>query len=62
MPLGMQHASPADIQGAAALIGEDLGFEYLAMAQLVPRAVSDLSQITEFFGNILYVFCLCLLT
>jgi len=62
MPLGMQHASPADIQGAAVLIGEDPGFEYLAMAPPVPCAVSDLSQITEFFGNILYVFFLYLLT
>jgi len=55
-PLGMQHAPPADIQGAAAQIAEDPGFEYLGMAQQVPRAVSDLSQITEFFRNIPYVF------
>ena len=42
--------------GAAAQIAEDPGFEYLGMARLVPRAVSDLSQISEFFRNILYVF------
>jgi hypothetical protein len=50
-PLGMQHAPPADIQGAAALIAEDPGFEYHGMVQRVPRAVSDLSQIGEFFRN-----------
>jgi len=32
-PLGMQDAPPADIPGAAALIVEDLGFEYLGMAR-----------------------------
>jgi len=31
-PLGMQDAPPADIPGAAALIVEDPGFEYLGMA------------------------------
>jgi len=55
-PLGMQHAPPADIQGAAALMKKDPGFEYLGMARRVPRAVSDRSQISEFFRNILYVF------
>ena len=55
-PLGMQHAPPADIQAAAAQIAEDPGFEYLGMARQVPRAVSDLSQISEFFRNIPYVF------
>jgi len=54
-PLGMQHAAPADIEGAVAQIAEDPGFEYLGMARRVPRAVSDLSQISEFFRNILYV-------
>jgi len=54
-PLGMQHAAPADIPGAVAQIAEDPGFEYLGMAQRVPRAMSDLSQISEFFRNILYV-------
>ena len=54
-PLGMQHAPPADIQGAAAQIAEDPGFEYLGMARRVRRAVSDLSQISEFFRNIPYV-------
>jgi len=56
MPLGVQHAPPADIQGAAAQIAEDPGFEYLGMAQRVPSAVSDLSQIREFFRNIPYMF------
>jgi len=55
-PLGMQHAPLADSQGAAAQIAEDPGFEYLGMARRVPRTVSDLSQISEFFLNILYVF------
>ena len=49
--LGMQDAPPADIPGAAALIVEDPGFEYLGMARRVPRALSDLSQISEFFHN-----------
>jgi len=50
-PLGMQDAPPTDIPGAAALIVEDQGFEFLDMAQQVPHAVSDLSQIREFFRN-----------
>jgi len=61
-PLGMQHAPPADMQGAAAQMAQDPGFEYLGMAQRVPRAVSDLSQISEFFRNIPHVFFLYLLT
>jgi len=55
MPQGMQHAPLADIQGAAAQIAEDVGFESLGMARRVPRALSDLSQISEFFRNIPYV-------
>jgi len=54
--LGMQDALPADIQGAAAQIAEDPGFEYLGMARQVPSAVSDLDQIMEFVRNIPYVF------
>ena len=50
-PLGMQDAPPADILGAAALIVENLGLEYLGMARRVHRAVSELSQISEFFRN-----------
>ena len=50
-PLGMQDASPADIPGAAALIVEDPGFEYLGMARRVPLAVSELSRIRELFYN-----------
>jgi len=50
-PLGMQDAPPVDIPGAAALIMEDPGFEYLYMARRVPRAVLELSQISEFFRN-----------
>jgi hypothetical protein len=61
-PLGMQDAPPADIPGAAALIVEDPGFEYLGMARRVPRAVSDLSQISEFFRNNSDVFFFNLLT
>jgi len=55
-PLGMQHAPVADIPGAAAQIADHPGFEYLSMARWVPRAVSDLSPIREFFRNIPYVF------
>jgi len=55
-PLGMQHAPLADIQGAAAQIAEDLGFEYPGMTPQVPHAVSDLSPISEFFRNMPYVF------
>jgi len=61
-PLGMEDAPPADIPGAAALIVEDPGFEYLGMARRVPRAVSDLSQIREFFRNNSDVFFFNLLT
>jgi hypothetical protein len=61
-PLGMQDAPPADIPGAAALIVEDPGFEYLGMARRVPRAVSELSQISEFFRNNSDVFFFNLLT
>jgi len=50
-PLWMQDAPLADILGAAALIVEDPGFEYLGMVQRVPRAVSDRSQIREFLRN-----------
>jgi len=50
-PLGMQDAPPADIPGGAALIMEDPGFEYFSMVQRVPRAVSELSQISELFHN-----------
>ena len=57
-PLGIQHAPPVDIQGAAAQIAEDPGFESPGMARRVPRAVSDLSQIGEFFRNNLDVFFL----
>jgi len=55
-PLGMEHAPPADIQGAAAQIGEDPGFEYLDLARWVPHAVSHLSQISVFLAT----FCRCL--
>jgi len=55
-PLGMQRAPPADIQGAAAQIAEYQEFEYLGMARRVPCAVSDLSQISDFFAT----FCICL--
>jgi len=55
-PLGMQHAPPADIQGAAAQNAEDQGFEYLGKARGVPRAVSDLYHIRVFFRKIPYVF------
>jgi len=61
-PLGLQDAPPADIPGAAALIVKDPGFEYLGMAQRVPRAVSKLSQISEFFRNNSDVFFFNLLT
>ena len=61
-PLGMQDAPPVDIPGAAALIVEDSGFEYLGMARRVPRAVSDLSQISEFFRTNSDVFFFNLLT
>jgi len=61
-PLGMQDPPPANIPGAAALIVEDPGFEYLGMAQRVPRAVSELSQIREFVRNNSDVFFLNLLT
>ena len=61
-PLGMQDAPPADIPGAAALIVEDPGFEYLGMARRVPHAVSELSQISEFFRNNSDVFFFNLLT
>ena len=57
-PLGMQDAPPADIPGAAALIVEDPGFEYLGMARRVPPAVSELSQISEFFATIRMCFFL----
>jgi hypothetical protein len=50
-PLGMQHAPPVDIPGAAALVVEDPGFEYLGVAQRVHPAVSDLPPISEFFRN-----------
>jgi len=50
-PLGMQDAPAVDISGAAALIVEDPGFEYLNMARRVPRPLLDLSQIREFFRN-----------
>jgi len=50
-PPGMQDAPPADILGAAALIVEDLGFEYLGMARRVPRAVSEQSQIRVLFSQ-----------
>jgi len=56
--LGMQDAPPADIPGAAALLVEDPGFEFLGMAQRVPRAVSELSQIRELFPHNSDVFCL----
>jgi len=52
IPLGMQDAPPVDILGAAALIVEDLGFEYLGMARRAPHTVSDLFQISEFFATI----------
>jgi len=61
-PLGMQDAPPADIPGAAALIVEDPGFEYLGRARRVPRAVSELSQISEFFPNNSDVFFFNILT
>jgi len=61
-PLGRQYAPPVDIPGAAALIVEDPGFEYLGMARPVPRAVSELSQISEFVRNNLDVFFFNLLT
>ena len=51
-PLGMQDTRPADIPGAAALMVEDPGFEYPGMARQVPRVVSELSQITDFFPTI----------
>ena len=51
-PPGRQDAPPADIPGAAALIEEDPGFEYLGMARPVPRGVSELSQIRELFTTI----------
>ena len=51
-PLGMQDVPQADIPGAAALMVEDLGFEYLGMAQQVPGAVWDLSQIRYIFTTI----------
>jgi len=51
-PLEMQDAPQADILRAAALMVEDLGFEYLGMAQRVPGAVSDLSQIRYIFATI----------
>jgi len=61
-PLGMHDAPPADIPGAAALIVQDPGFEYLGMARRVPRAVSDLSQISELFRHNLDVFFFNLVT
>jgi len=61
-PQGMQDAPLADIPGAAELIVEDPGFEYLGMARRVPRAVSELSQIRGFFCNNLDVFFFNLLT
>ena len=51
IPLGIQDAPAADIPGAAALIVEDPGFEYLGMARRVRGAVSELSQISELFRN-----------
>ena len=56
-PLGMQDGPGADIPGAAALIVEDPGFEYFGIARRVPRAVSDLSQISQFFRNNTDMFC-----
>ena len=61
-PLGMQDAPPADIPAPAALIVEDPGFEYLGMEKRVPRAVSERSQIREFFRNHSDVFFFNLLT
>jgi len=61
-PLGMQDASPADIPGAAALIVEAQGFEYLGMARRVPHIVSEVSQIREFFRNNSDMFFFNLLT
>jgi len=61
-PLGMQDASLADIPGAAALIVEAQGFEYLGMARRVPHIVSDVSQISVFFRNNSDMFFFNLLT
>jgi len=60
--LGMQDAPPADIPGAAALIVEDPGFEYLGMARRVHRALSELSQFRGYFRNNLDVVLFNLLT
>jgi len=60
--LGLQDAPPADIPAAAALIVEDPGFEYLGIARRGPRAVSELSQISEISRNNSDVFFFNLLT
>jgi len=57
-PLGRQDAPLADIPGAGALIVLDPGFEYLGIPRRVPRAVSDLSQIREFFCHNQHLFFL----
>jgi len=61
-PLRIQDAPPADILGAVALIVEDPGFEYLGMPRRVPRAVSELFQMSQFFRNNSDVFFFNLLT
>jgi len=48
-PMGMRHAPLADIPEAAAPNVEDLLIQSFDMARRVRRAVSGLSQITEFF-------------
>jgi len=53
--LRRKHALVADIQGAMAQIAEDPVFDSNGMAQWVPCAMFDLSQISHFFAT----FCTC---
>jgi len=61
-PMGMRHAPLADIPSAAAPNVEDPLIQSVDVARRVRRAVSGLSQISQFFNNNPDVFFLNLLT
>ena len=61
-PRWIQHAPAEDIQETAPQSAKYVGFQYLDMTRQVPRAVTDLPQICEYFCNNLSVLLFYLLT